>query len=128
MIYWSVLEASLAGVAVIMLGNMSYLALSYYELPRLLLLGTPGLAAFVAAYWSPRWKMAVGMSMAVYGAVLGELIACVYEHFGGRLDHIGGVVATLFILLVYNSGLSVIGSFMGIFFSKKGQRPARHEQ
>lgn len=119
MIQWSVLKASLAGVAVFVLGNMLYLAFSHHELLRLLLLGTPGFAAFVAAYWAPRWKMAVGMSMAVYGAVLGELMARVYESFGGHVDHIGGVMATLLILLGYYGAVSVVGSLAGVFLSKR---------
>lgn len=119
MIQWSVLKASLAGVVVFLLGNMLYLAFSYHELLRLLLLGTPGFSAFVAAYLAPRWKMAVGMSMAIYGAVFGELMARVFEYFGGHVDHIGGLVATLIILLTYYGVVSVIGSFAGVFLSKR---------
>ena len=113
------LKASLAGIAVFVLGNMLHLAFSHHELLRLLLLGTPGFAAFVAAYWAPRWKMTVGMSMAIYGTVLGESMARVYEHFGGHVDHIGGVVATLLILLAYYGAVSVVGSLAGVFLSKR---------
>lgn len=119
MIQWSVLKASLAGVAVFVLGNMLSLAFSHHEIPRLLLLGTPGFAAFIAAYWAPRWKMTAGMSMAIYGAVLGELMARVYEYFGGHVDHLGGVVTTLFIFLAYYGAVSVVGSLAGVFLSKR---------
>ena len=34
-----------------------------------------------------------------YGAVLGELMARVYEYFGGHVDHIGGLTATLLFFL-----------------------------
>lgn len=119
MIRWSVPKASLAGIAVFVLGDALYLAFSHYELLRLVLLGTPGFAAFVAAYWTPRWKIAVGMSMAIYGAVLGELMARVYEYSGGHVDHIGGLAATLLILLAYYGAISIVGSMAGAFLSKR---------
>ena len=119
MIRWSVPKASLTGIAVFVLGNGLYLAFSHHELLRLVLLGTPGLAAFAAAYWAPRWKMAVGMSMAVYGVALGELMARVYEYFGGHVDHIGGLAATLLILLAYYGAISVVGSLAGAFLSNR---------
>lgn len=119
MIGRSVPRASLAGIAVFVVGNTLYLAFSHYELLRLVLLGTPGFAAFVAAYWAPRWKMAVGMSMAVYGVVLAELMARVYEYLGGHVDHIGGLTATLLILLAYYGAVSVVGSLAGAFMSKR---------
>lgn len=119
MISWSVPKASLVGIAVFVLGNGLYLAFSHYELLRLVLLGTPGFAAFAAAYWAPRWKMAVGISMAVYGAALGELMARVYEYLGGHVDHIGGLAATLLILLAYYGAISIVGSLAGTFLSKR---------
>lgn len=119
MIRWSVPKASLAGIAVFVLGDALYLAFSHYELLRFVLLGTPGFAAFVAAYWAPRWKMAVGMSMAIYGAVLGELMARVHEYLGGHVDHIGGLAATLLILLVYYAAVSAVGGFAGAFLSNR---------
>lgn|SRR5574340_304187 len=119
MIRWSVPKASLAGIAVFVLGDALYLAFSHYELLRLVLLGTPGFAAFAAAYWAPRWKMAAGMSMAAYGAALGELMARVYEYSGGHVDHIGGLAATLLILLAYYGVASVVGSLAGAFLSNR---------
>ena len=110
---------TLAGIGVFVLGQMAYFEFSHHELLRLLLLGTPGFAAFVAAYLAPRWKIVVGMSMAIYGAVLGESMARSYEYFGGHVDRIGGLLATLAILLAYNGTLSIVGSAAGAFLSRK---------
>jgi hypothetical protein len=64
---WTVPKASLAGIGVFVVGQVLYVIFSYHELLRLVLLGAPGFAAFVAAYLAPRRKMAVGMSMAIRG-------------------------------------------------------------
>lgn len=119
MIRWTAPKATLSGIGVFVLGQVLYLAFSHHELLRIVLLGTPGFAAFVAAYLAPRWKMVVGMSMAIYGAVLGELMARGYEYFGGHADHIGGLVATLLILLAYYGAFSVVGSVTGVFLSRR---------
>lgn len=121
MIQWTVPKATLAGIGVFVFGQVLYVGFSHQELLRLVLLGTPGFAAFVAAYLAPRWKIVVGMSMAIYGAVLGELMARVYEYFGGHVDQIGGLLATLVILLVYYLALSLMGSVGGYFLSRKGK-------
>lgn len=125
MIRWTVPKATLAGVGVFVLGQVLYLAFSHYDLLRIVLLGTPGFAAFVAAYLAPRWKVAVGMSMAIYGAVLGELMARGYEQFGGHVDHIGGLVATLLILLAYYGAFCVVGSVAGAFLSRRPDQRVR---
>ena len=59
------------------------------------------------------------MSMAIYGTMIGELMACIYEYFGGHVDHIGDTVATFIILFTYNTILSIIGSILGIVLSQK---------
>jgi hypothetical protein len=129
MIRSTIPRASLAGIGVFVLGQVLYVIYSHHELLRLVLLGTPGFSAFVAAFLAPRRKMLVGLSMAVYGAVLGELMARVYEYFGGHVDHIGGVVATFVILLVYHGALAVVGSVAGILISRRlsGQSGAMTE-
>lgn len=119
MIQWTVLKATLAGIGVFVAGQALYLALTHHELLRVVLLGTPGFAAFTTAYLAPRWKVVVGTSMAVYEAVLGELMARGYEHFGGQVDHIGGLVATFLILLAYDAVLGVVGSVAGAFLSRR---------
>jgi len=121
MMRWTVPKATLAGIGVFILGQVLYVGFSDHELLRLVLLGTPTFAAFIAAYLAPRWKIVVGMSMAIYGAALGELIARGYEHFGGHVDHIGGLLATLAILLVYHSAFSLVGTVAGAFMSRKSQ-------
>ena len=51
--------------------------------------------------------------------MLGELMARVYQHFGGYVDQIGGVLATFIILITYNAALSIVGSMGGVFLSRK---------
>lgn len=59
--------------------------------------------------------------MAIYGTALGELMARVYEHFGGHVDQIGGLLATLVILLAYHSVFSMVGSVGGYLLSRKSK-------
>jgi hypothetical protein len=119
MMHWTAPKAALAGVSVFVLGQVMYYGFSHHELLRLVLLGTPGFAAFVAAYFAPRRKIAIGMSMALYGAVVGQLMTSGYEYLGGYVDHIGGVLETFVILLSYYLVLSLIGSVTGYFLSRK---------
>jgi hypothetical protein len=131
MIRWTMTKATVAGIGVFVIGQILYLSFSRFELLRIVLLGTPGFAAFVAAYLAPRWKIVIGMSMAIYGALISELMTRGYEHFGGHVDHIGGLVATLLILLVYDAAFSVVGSVAGDFLSRRrqqgnDQRPSPH--
>ena len=87
-----------------------------------MLLGTPSFAAFVAAYLAPRRKVVIGMTMAVYGVIFGQLMTTVYEHLGGYVDHIGGILETSIILLGYYLILSLVGSVAGYFLSRKKHR------
>lgn len=118
MIRWTILKATLAGIGVFVLGQVLYFGFSHYELLRTILLGTSAFSAFVAAYFSPRLKIAVGMSMSIYSAVLGELMPNIYEHFGGHVDQIGGLVVTFVILLAYHLPLSIVGGVAGYFLSR----------
>jgi hypothetical protein len=119
MTHWTSPKAVLAGLSVFVLGQAMYYCFVHHELLRLVLLGTPSFAAFVAAYLAPNRKIAIGMSMAVYGAIIGQLMAIGYEYLGGYVDHIGGVLETFVILLSYYLVLSLIGSVVGYFLSRK---------
>lgn len=119
MTHWTTPRASLAGISVFVLGQALYVAFSNHEPLRLILLCTPGFAALISAYLAPHWKIFIGMSMAIYGTMIGELMACIYEYFGGHVDHIGDTVATFIILFTYNTILSIIGSILGIVLSQK---------
>ena len=112
MTHWTTPRASLAGISV-------FVAFSNHEPLRLILLCTPGFAALISAYLAPHWKIFIGMSMAIYGTIIGELMACIYEYFGGHVDHMGDTVATFIILFTYNTILSIIGSILGIVLSQK---------
>ena len=125
MMRWTMPKAMLAGISVLVLAQILYIGvlvkINHHELLRLLLLIAPGLAAFVAAYLAPRRKLLVGLSMAMYGAVIGVLSALGYESFGLHVDRIGGVWATFLILLVYYLVLSLVGSAGGYLLSRKGK-------
>src|SRR3569833_2259926 len=105
MMRWTILKAMLAGISVLVLAQILYIGvlikITHHELLRLLLLIAPCLAAFVAANLAPHRKLIVGLSMAIYGVVIGVLSALGYESFGLHVDRIGGVWATFLILLVY---------------------------
>lgn len=123
MIRWTVAKAMMAGISVIIFAQLLYVAvllkIADYELLRLILLGFPCLAAFVAAYWSPCRKISVGVSMAMYGAVIGVLSASCYDYFALPVDRIGGLFTTFFILLVYYGALSIVGSVAGVLLSRR---------
>lgn len=122
MMHRTISKATLAGIGVLILAQALYIGvlvkITHHELLRLLLLIAPSLAAFIAAYLAPRRKLLVGLSMALYGAVIGVLSAFWYESFGLHVDRIGGVWATFLILLVYYLALSLVGGAGGYFLSR----------
>lgn len=126
MIRGTVLKAMLAGIGILVVAQILYigvlLKISFHEFLRFVLLVAPGLAALVAAYLAPDRKLLTGVSMALCGAVLGVLSAIGYETLGLNVDHIGGLLATFLILLGYNTALSIAGSVVGVFLSRKSQR------
>ena len=123
MMRWTLVQAALAGIGILILGNILYigvlLEVSEHELLRSVLFTFPTLAAFVAAYLAPHRKLAVGFSMAIFEASLGLLFAFGYEYFGIHIDHIGGLLATFSILLVINSVLCLVGSLAGYLLSQR---------
>ena len=129
MMRWTVVQAALAGIGILILGQILYIGvlvkISEHELLRFALLAFPTFAAFVAAYLAPRRKLVVGISMAIFGASVGMLFALGYEYFGLHVDRIGGLLATFSILLAYNSVFCLVGSLAGYFLSrsKSGSAP-----
>lgn len=125
MIRWTIAKAVLAGVGVLFLAQALYLGvlikISHHEQLRLILLGSPALAAFAAAYLAPRRKLMAGLLMAICGAVIGTLSGLAYEFFGLHVDRIGGVLATFLILLAYDGVLSFLGSAAGVFLSRPSE-------
>lgn len=123
MIRWTVPKATMVGIGLLVLAQLLYvgvlLKIEYHEFLRLILLGAPGFAAFAAAYLAPCRKLLVGISMALYGAIVAMLSAYIYEQFGLHVDRIGGLSATFVILLAYYAALSVVGGAVAVFLSRR---------
>ena len=123
MMQWTVVKAALAGIGILILGQILFigvlLRVREHELLRYVLVTLPILAAFVAVYLAPRLKLVVGISMAIFEASLSMLFAFGYEYFGLHIDHIAGPLATFSILLVYNSVLCFVGGVTGYLFSHR---------
>ncbi len=129
MIRSTVVKAILAGICILILGQMLYIGvlvkINQHELLRLVLLAFPTFAAFIAAYLAPRSKLIVGISMAIFGASISMLSAFTYEYFGFHVDHIGGILVTFLILLAYNAAFCVVGTLAGYFLSRKMQKRSK---
>jgi hypothetical protein len=123
MIRWTILKATLAGICLLIFGQILYIGvlvdIIYHDLLRFMLLFIPVFSAFIASYLAPCRKIVVGISMSIYGAVIGILSAFVYEYFGLHVDHIGGLLSTFVILFAYYVILSIVGSLVGAFLSSK---------
>jgi hypothetical protein len=120
MIRQTATKAIVIGVAVLVLANALWLAVllevKFHELLRIALLGFPSPAAFLVAYLAPRGKIVLGMSMALWGAIIGVLSTSIYDHLGVPVDHIGGPVAVFFVLLAYQLAYCTVGSVIGYLF------------
>ena len=115
------LKAFLIGICIYTFGCIIYIVTLGHELIQLIeliLLGTPGFSAFAAVYLSPRYKMAMGLLLAVCQTLTGELMAYIYKSFGGHVDNIGDIFTTLLIVFLYNLILCIIGSVLGLICKK----------
>jgi hypothetical protein len=117
------LKAGMAGIAVLVLAHVLWigvlLGVKFHEALRIALFFFPSFAAFLTTYLAPRQKILMGLSMAVYGAVIGISSAFVYKYFGGQLDDIGGPLATFMILLTFHGVYSVVGTAAGYSLSRR---------
>lgn len=134
MIQRTVTNAVAIGIAVLVLANVLWLGVlwevKFHEWLRILLLGSPSLAAFLVTYLAPRGKIALGISMAVWGAAIGTLSTVIYEHLGVPVDHIGGPGAIFVVLLAYQLAFCSVGSVVGYLLwrsSNKDGAPRREE-
>jgi|ERR1700682_3435624 len=113
-------KAVVVGIAVLILANVLWLGVlwevRFYELVRVTLLIFPSIASFLVAYLAPRRKIVLGISMAVWGAMIGTLATSIYEHFGVPVDQIGGPVMIFFVLLAYQFVFCTVGSVAGYLF------------
>lgn len=123
MMRWTMLRAWMVGISVLILGHVLYflvlLEVRNYELLRVALLFFPSIAAFVTAYFAPRRKILMGISMAVYGAIVVIVSSFVYESLGFHIDHIGGLFTTFIIILSYYVVFCAVGGLTGYFLAQK---------
>jgi len=113
-------RAVVVGIAVLILANVLWLGVlwevKFYQLLRMALLISPGIASFLVAYLAPRVKIVLGLSMAAWGAIIGTFATSIYEHFGVPVDNIGGPMAVFVVLLVYQVVICTVGSVVGFLF------------
>lgn len=134
MIKQTVTTTTLIGIAVLVLANVLWLGMAwetkFYESLRVVLLFFPSLAALLVAYLAPRRKILVGISMAVWGALIGTIATSIYDHLGVPVDHIGGPFSLFLILLAYQLAFCTVGSIAGYLFwrfasRERGAMPTR---
>lgn len=116
------LRAVAVGISILVLAQVMYLGVlvkvEHHELLRVVLLFSPGVAAFATAFLAPTRKFLAGVSMAVWGTAIALLAAAGYELLGLPVDSIGGPVATMAIVLAYYSLLSILGGAVGHVLSR----------
>ena len=119
---WTTTRAKAIGITVLILAQVLYLGVllkvEHHELLRVMLLFSPGIAAFATAYLAPNRKVLAGSSMAVWGAGISMVSSVAYEMLGLLLDSIGGPLATFAIILAYYAVLSIVGSVAGHILSR----------
>ena len=124
MIRWSMLKAGMIGISVLILGHVLYflvlVGVRNHELLRVGLLFFPGIAAFATAYFAPRRKILMGISMAIYGAAIAIVSSSIYEFLGFHIDHIGGLFTTFTIILGYYVVFCAVGGLAGYFLARRG--------
>ena len=116
----TMLKAWLMGAAIIV-GIFIIDGFSEDNVIKLLYLLSPGIGAFVSAYYAPRWKFLLGMSMLL--PVIVSAIATNYISLwttGKSITHNSDVdpVYALLGILTYSGVLCVIASVIGIIMSK----------
>lgn len=115
------LKAFLTGISIYTFGCIIYTVTLGHELIQLIeliLLGTPGFSAFAAIYLSPRYKIAMGLLLAICQTLIGQLMAYIYKSFGGHVDNIGDIFTALLIIFLYNLILCIIGSVLRLIYRK----------
>ena len=115
-------KAIITGLIVIILFDAGFELRPLYQFSLALwvcYLGPP-MAAFVVAYLAPRNKRIIGLSMALWGAALSDLLPLFYDLIGLPVDHIGlkGNVIRFFMNLVIYGFLCAIGSALGYLLSQ----------
>jgi hypothetical protein len=114
---WTNRKAWLLGAGILVAGHLLWwgvaAAIPLGESLRVALFFVPSVAAFLVTYYSPRYKLAMGMSMGVVGAGVGFLATVIYESAGYHIDKIGGPAATLAVLLMFHLAYALAGTAAG---------------
>ncbi|GHT93633.1 hypothetical protein FACS1894116_06050 [Betaproteobacteria bacterium] len=94
----------------------------YVSMLMWLLLGAPMVAAFVVAYFAPKWKIILGWSMSFLAAILTGSLSSIHEASGNAVDFPGwrGWYTLVAIVLIINGVLCMLGAFFGYLAAKKG--------
>ena len=114
-----------AGVGILVMGYMAWFAFlqleNFSESLVLLLWLSPLISAFVSSYLGPSKKILLGTSMAVPAAILAVMLNSFDQFLGNAVDFPGiqGGLILFATTLIYAGILSVIGSVLGYFITRK---------
>ena len=114
---WTPGTAWLSGAALLVLAHVLWWGVAsgtdYAQSLRVIIFAIPILAAFVVTYFSPRRKVALGLSMSAVGAVLGMIAMLMYQGLGYHVDQIGGPATTAAVLFAVHVGYATVGTSAG---------------
>jgi len=121
----AMLRAWFVGTGIIALVYAAWfiaLQASQYSEPLVFLLWlSPFVAALVSAYFAPRRKVLLGMSMVLPTTILAVVLNFVYQWLGNAVDFPGirGGLILFATTFVYSGMLCGLGSFMGLGLAKR---------
>lgn len=98
--------------------GLSLLDVQFDAVLRAIAFSLPAVAAFLAAFLARNGKVALGISMALWGALFGTLFNHVYASLGLRLDHIAGPIGLFLLVLGYQAVVCTLGSIAGFIASR----------
>lgn len=112
------------GIILLVNHGMWFIALQIKKSSEILMLlfwGLPAIAAFLTAYLAPDRKIILGISMALWSAILSGILNIVYESLGNAVDFSGvsGMLIVIFYSLVSNGIFCTLGATLGYFLSRK---------
>jgi hypothetical protein len=122
---FTIFRAWFAGAGVVILVYAAWfiaLQASHYSEPLAFLLWlAPLAAAFVSAYFAPRKKVLLGMSMILPTAIMAVAVNFVFQSLGSAVDFpgAGGGLILFTTTLLYSGILCTLGSVAGIVLAKK---------
>ncbi len=107
---------------------ISLQASQYSEALAFLLWLSPLVAALVSAYFAPRRKVLLGMSMVLPTTILAVALNAIYQWLGNAVDFPGirGGLILFTTTLVYSGILCGLGSMAGLVLAKKFRDEVEH--